>query len=102
MAQKDLKELVVETKKQLEHLRALGVEGIRVADSTLTKIPPVQPKAAAVIGETITPKPSISLFGDIAPAPAKLIPSGETFRSICSETHYPPVQYFLDGHSFIG
>jgi DNA polymerase len=76
MEQKDLKEIVAETKKQLEHLRALGVEGIRVAVE--------KPKPSATTAMPIT-EPVISLFGDIAPAPAKLTPTNETFEQIHAE-----------------
>ncbi len=85
MAQKNLKEVVVETKKQLEHLRALGVEGIRVTDVTPIKIPEAQPKVAAAIEVRVTREPVTSLFGDVAPAAAKLTPSNETFEQIHTE-----------------
>src|SRR4029078_1801994 len=52
--------------KQLEHLRVLGVEGIRGL------APPV-------------PDVPRSLFPDLAPAPAKLTPSTETFEQIHGE-----------------
>jgi uracil-DNA glycosylase len=65
--------LLAETKKQLEHLRALGVEGIRVD--------PPNPRSKP----TVAPEPVTSLFGDVAPAPAKLTPSTETFEQIHTE-----------------
>ena len=65
--------LVEQTKKQLEHLRALGVEGIRVD---------VKPSTGYA---DVAPKPVTSLFGDIAPAPEKLSPSTETFEQIHAE-----------------
>ena len=77
MAQEDLKEIVVETKKQLEHLRALGVEGIRATNVA-------QPEALP-LPEVSAPTRMTSLFGDIAPAPAKLTPSNETFEQIHAE-----------------
>src|SRR5215210_4427580 len=68
-------DLLAATKKQLEHLRVLGIDGIRA-----TAIAPAetqsQPKAA--------PTPS-SLFGEIAPAAPKLTPSTETFEQIHAE-----------------
>jgi len=69
---KEILDLLAETKKQLEHLRALGVEGIRVDP----KPNPSNPRLT---------EPVTSLFGDIAPAPAKLTPSNETFEQIHTE-----------------
>src|ERR1044072_7641333 len=66
---KEILNLLTETKKQLEHVRTLGVEGIRV-DSQ-----PHQYNARPAV-------PPISLFRDIAPAPAILAPSNETFEQI--------------------
>jgi len=68
---KDVLDLLNETKKQLEHLRALGVEGIRVDPQPN----PYNPRPAA----------PTSLFGDIAPAATKLTPSNETFEQIHAE-----------------
>jgi DNA polymerase len=77
----ELRELITETKKQLEHLRAIGVENIRVSKFDLNEDParkretlPAQP----------APPPS-ALFEDFAPAPAKLTPSSETFEQIHAE-----------------
>src|SRR5262245_49535695 len=61
-------------KKQLEHLRELGIDSIRV---------PTEPPPAATRIETS--KSADSLFGDIAPAPPKLAPSTETFEQIHQE-----------------
>ena len=58
--------LITETKKQLEHLRELGVEGIQISVSK-------EPESAS------------SLFGEIAPAPVKLTQSTETFEQIHAE-----------------
>jgi uracil-DNA glycosylase family 4 len=70
--QEDIRNLIAETKKQLEHLRVLGVEGIQVTAET-----------APVV---VAPRPErTSLFGDIAPAPVKLTPSTETFEQIHAE-----------------
>src|SRR5215213_2097129 len=66
-------ELLTLVKKQLEHLRILGVEGIRATTTPVSEQPP------------ITTVPSTSLFGDIAPAPAKLTQSAETFEQIHTE-----------------
>src|ERR1041384_7247333 len=69
---KEILDLLTETKKQLEHLRTLGVEGIRVDPQTN----PYNSRPAA---------PPTTLFGDIAPAPAKLARSTETFEQINAE-----------------
>ena len=74
---KEILNLVTETKKQLEHLRTLGVEGIRV---DLNPDPP-----NLRLKTTPASEPTTSLFGDIAPAPPKLTPSNETFEQIHAE-----------------
>src|SRR5829696_4579609 len=72
----ELLKLLTDTKKQLEHLRVLGVEGIRsapaVAPAITVQQPSVAPKAAPV-------------FGDLAPVAPVLVPSTETFERIHSE-----------------
>jgi DNA polymerase len=78
---KEILNLLEETKKQLEHLRALGVEGIRVDQSD----PPNPRSKQLVVVEPVASKPVTSLFGDIAPAPVKLTPSSETFEQIHAE-----------------
>src|SRR5687768_1275965 len=70
----DLLELLTDTKKQLEHLRILGVEGIKPIQT-----PPLQ--EAQVQEHEVRS----SLFGDLAPAPAKLTRSTETFEQIHCE-----------------
>ncbi|HKR23594.1 MAG TPA: uracil-DNA glycosylase [Pyrinomonadaceae bacterium] len=55
-------------KKQLEHLRELGVDGIQI------RVPAKE-----------EPQVSESLFGELAPAPVKLTPSTETFEQIHAE-----------------
>ena len=103
----ELLDLLADTKKQLEHLRVLGVEGIRV--STATALPSsverpkvVRPKVvppaierpltvkAPITKEpppavNIAPEPRGALFGDLAPAPVKLTRSNETFEQIHTE-----------------
>ena len=59
--------LIADTKKQLEHLRILGVEGIRPDVKHVDSPPPP------------------SLFGDIAPVAQTLTPSNETFEAIHCE-----------------
>jgi len=70
----ELLNLLVDTKKQLEHLRILGVEGIRPIAAASPAIE-IQQSAA----------PASLLFGDIAAAPPKLQPSAETFELIHAE-----------------
>src|SRR5215211_8252611 len=80
MASKELLDLVTETKKQLEHLRVLGVEGIQVSTATA----PARAPALAPVEKSMV-EPFKSLFGDIAPAPVQLQRSIETFEQIHSE-----------------
>jgi len=61
--------IITETKKQLEHLRELGVDGIQIRVSS----------------EPVKTQSSESLFGDLTPAPVKLAPSTETFEQIHQE-----------------
>lgn len=91
----ELRNIIAETKKQLEHLRVLGVEGIQVTGETVPVV--VAPRAEPVKPpEPVKPTPvpienvpaaasHTSLFGDIAPAPVKLTPSTETFEQIHAE-----------------
>jgi len=79
----EVEHLITETKKQLEHLRVLGVEAIpggffSASPSTAQKT--IEP--AATDKPTISPLRDTSLFGEIAPAAAKLSPSTETFEQI--------------------
>src|SRR5262245_29849756 len=62
-------------KKQLEHLRELGVEGIRVPAAATPAPSPT----------TVITAPSESLFGDLGPDPVKLTRSTETFEQIHTE-----------------
>ena len=77
----ELANLLADTKKQLEHLRILGVEGIHVTTATPAPTPRPQPSIPLTTPATA---PS-SLFGDLAPAAATLAPSTETFELIHSE-----------------
>ena len=93
MSQKELRDLVAETKKQLEHLRVLGVDGIQISTATLPAVaapqittpvtPSVQPPSKPPA--PVASEPTTSLFGDIAPAPVKLTKSTETFEQIHAE-----------------
>jgi uracil-DNA glycosylase len=89
---KELLDLLAETKKQVEHLRLLGVEGIRPSSTTVAPVIKVAPPEP--IKKPLPPPPPIepvtastgkSLFGDLTPAPAKLTPSTETFEQIHAE-----------------
>lgn len=90
---KEILNLLAETKKQLEHLRALGVEGIRVdvkpstdyADKPKSSILRNLRLEQEVVVEKVASEPVSSLFSDIAPAPVKLTPSSETFEQIHAE-----------------
>jgi DNA polymerase len=86
----ELRNIIAETKKQLEHLRVLGVEGIQVTAEPVIAKPVVvsrpEPVRPPVLIETTPPaQPVTSLFGDIAPAPVKLTASTETFEQIHAE-----------------
>jgi uracil-DNA glycosylase family 4 len=74
--QEELLKLVIETKKQLEHLRLLGVEAIQPL--------PLKKPSAPVEQVPSVEQPS-SLFGDLAPAATKLTRSAETFEEIHAE-----------------
>ncbi len=74
----EVEQLVTQTKKQLEHLRALGVEGIRLE----VEPEPVKPAPPPIQRQEET---EFSLFGELAPAPKKLTPSTETFEQIHAE-----------------
>ena len=102
----ELLDLLAGTKKQLEHLRVLGVEGIRPPAGTAPAIAVERPRASAPVIERSAPiktpvAPPIvaepvasdnvasesrgSLFGDLAPAPVELTRSSETFEQIHAE-----------------
>jgi len=72
------------TKKQLEHLRVLGVEGIQ--NVHVPALPQRLPRQREVIeqpqAESISPS---SLFGNLSPADTALAPSTETFEQIHCE-----------------
>ena len=77
--------LLDDTKKQLEHLRILGVESIRLpvtAPKPLTQ--PVREVSEATVPSSEVSAPS-TLFGDLTPASAKLTRSTETLEDIHRE-----------------
>ena len=79
MTSPELTQLITDTKKQLEHLRTLGVEGIRVEVEPAAPVPkPKQPLVQTQLTGT-------ALFDDFAPSPEKISPSNETFEQIHAE-----------------
>jgi len=83
----EVQQLIIDTKKQLEHLRVLGVEHIPldpapVSTPTPNVKPPSDVRETGI--KTPTEKP-ITLFQTFAPAPEKLTPSTETFEQIHAE-----------------
>lgn len=88
-APQELLELLASTKKQLEHLRILGVDGIHgVAVEPAPSAPPVttpvRPQQNVSSPAPVANTPS-TLFGEIAPAAARLTPSTETFEQVHNE-----------------
>ena len=84
MSQKEIRDLVAETKKQLEHLRVLGVEGIQI--SAVAPVSAVAAPVSTAAAPAPSPgEPATSLFGELAPAPVKLTKSTETFEQIHAE-----------------
>ena len=81
----DFNKLITETKKQLEHLRVLGVDGIQVST-----VQPVTVETAPPALKLPTPTPEsseswTSLFANLDPFPVKLTKSAETFEQIHAE-----------------
>ena len=75
----ELQNIIAETKKQLEHLRALGVEGIQLNQTPAAPIPkPKEPPFQ-------TQPTGTALFEDFAPSLETLSPSNETFEQIHTE-----------------
>jgi uracil-DNA glycosylase len=84
MASKELLDLISDTRKQLEHLQALGVDAIQV--TAVAAVPKRVTRPQTVIeqpaAESVSPS---SLFGDLSPSAARLAPSTETFEQIHAE-----------------
>jgi DNA polymerase len=84
MASEELINLLAETKKQLEHLRVLGVEGIQVSTVQQPRVEtapaPTLPAPTPTSSEPVT-----TLFADLPPARVKLTKSTETFEQIHAE-----------------
>ena len=70
----EFRDLLTETKKQLEHLRVLGVEGIRAKSASSAS------SVSAVSSEVPT-----TLFADLVPGAAVLPKTNETFEQIHTE-----------------
>ena len=92
MSPSDFRDLLDETKKQLLHLQALGVDGIHltngspVASTHPTGVSTVPASKPEVSKPKATPKKAASaLFGDLGPTPDKLQASTETFEQIHGE-----------------
>ncbi len=99
---KELLELVADTKKQLEHLRVLGIEGIATRERGQAPLPdlpvsslselPVEDEQVRKRGlpppvqdQGSVPTSPSSLFGDLTPSAPALAPSTETFEQIHAE-----------------
>ena len=90
MTSREIQQLIVETKKQLQHLKTLGVEGIRVEAIPSPALAEVRPAGDQRAGIKARTKEPISLFNDFASAPQTLAPqtlapSTETFEQIHAE-----------------
>jgi uracil-DNA glycosylase len=85
----ELLDLLADTKKQLEHLRILGVEGIRPAAGAaavqVESSKTVEPSQNDLPSASVPPVSSSSLFGDLTAAAQTLAPSTETFEQIHAE-----------------
>jgi DNA polymerase len=79
----EVEQLLDATRKQLEHLRVLGVEGIRLE----VQPPLVTPAAVKPVAPPVKRREETgsSWFGELSPAPEKLTPSNETFEQIHAE-----------------
>jgi len=87
MTAAEVQQLITETKKQLEHLRTLGVEGIRLDVAAAPARVVVEKRPSDEQVQRIKPEKEnpISLFNDFAVAAEKLTPSTETFEQIHAE-----------------
>ena len=81
----ELQQLITETKKQLEHLRTLGIEGIRLEERIHSNLPQAAPIPKPKKTSIETQPASTALFEDLTPSPEKLTPSTETFEQIHAE-----------------
>ena len=81
----EVQQLITDTKKQLEHLRVLGVEGIRLDKSVDLNLTPAAPIPTSPKPLVETRPTHTALFEDLTPSPQKLTPSTETFEQIHAE-----------------
>jgi len=93
--EQELLEIISDTKKQLHHLQALGLDEIQLSATTLPEMTTVRvvPHTIGKVAPPVpvrteyTPKPesSTALFGDLAPKSETLKASDETFEQIWQE-----------------
>jgi uracil-DNA glycosylase len=94
----DARKILTETRKQLEHLRTLGIEGIQPSVTTTRSTPteqapspivtpPQRPLSVPPAVRQTQPTPSLAsaLFSDIGPLPEALAQTSETFSDIHAE-----------------
>src|SRR6476620_9188219 len=86
----DLLDLIKETKKQLLHLQALGVEGVQLSQEPGTSKPASTAAVPVFSPSAKAPQPKVvgslnTLFGELAPEQEKLASSQETFEQIHNE-----------------
>ena len=85
----ELQFLVTETRKQLKHLKQLGVDSVAKSETNATATTvnsnPVTPLAQRSKIPTPASSASVTLFGDLGPTPETLPVSSETFEQIHSE-----------------
>lgn len=81
----ELLDLLADTKKQLEHLRVLGIEGIRPTAATAPTAARPAPITSAEPPKQVETRSPSSLFGELTPAAPVLTKSTETFEQIHAE-----------------
>jgi len=96
---RDLLQLINETRKYINHLQQLGVEGVGKNSKTFARLQPaetlnapepalremIEPIVRAQVAAPTTPTTVDSLFGELAVEGERLCPSGETFEDIHQE-----------------
>jgi uracil-DNA glycosylase len=80
----EVQQLIIDTKKQLEHLRVLGIEHIPLNPPPVSAPAPNVKRPGDDRGTGIKTRAEnpITLFQGFAPSPEKLTPSTETFEQI--------------------
>jgi DNA polymerase len=83
----ELLDLITETKKQLLHLQALGVEGVQLSIRTaeISEVARPGKTTPAVAAPILQPGASIDSLFELGREPEKLAPSHETFEEIHTE-----------------